>query len=125
VDYVNLRRETFASLEAQTLIVAMNSGAPLAFADRYNAAEALAAFRARPAVAEATLFDVNGATFASWRRATQRRDRRQRPAAWQVPAALVSYRRRWRTGASCSGASKVLYDLRTCTSTCCAACCCR
>jgi signal transduction histidine kinase/ActR/RegA family two-component response regulator len=68
VDYVNLRRETFAGLQAQTMIVAMNSGAPLAFADRYNAAEALAAFRARPAVAEATLYDVNGATFARWRR---------------------------------------------------------
>jgi signal transduction histidine kinase/ActR/RegA family two-component response regulator len=68
LDYVNLRRETFAGLEAQSMIVAMNSGAPLAFGDRYSAAEALAAFRARPAVAAATLYDVNGATFARWRR---------------------------------------------------------
>jgi signal transduction histidine kinase/ActR/RegA family two-component response regulator len=68
VDYVNLRRETFAGLEAQSMIVAMNSGAPLAFGDRYSAAEALAAFRARPAVDEATLYDVNGAPFAQWRR---------------------------------------------------------
>jgi signal transduction histidine kinase len=68
VDYANLRRETLASLEGQALIVAMNSGAPLAFADRNSAAEALSAFRARPSVESATLFDVNGARFAEYRR---------------------------------------------------------
>lgn len=69
IEYTNLRRETLASLEAQTQLVAMNSAAPLAFADRYSAAEALDAFRARPAVAAATLYDVNGEKFASYRRA--------------------------------------------------------
>jgi signal transduction histidine kinase/ActR/RegA family two-component response regulator len=68
IEYANLRRETLASLESQTMLVAMNTGAPLAFADRYSAAEALNAFRARPAVASATLFDVNGAAFATYRR---------------------------------------------------------
>jgi signal transduction histidine kinase len=68
VDYANLRRETFANLEGQALIVAMNSGAPLAFGDRNSAAEALSAFRARPSVESATLFDVNGARFADYRR---------------------------------------------------------
>ena len=68
VDYANLRRETFANLEGQALIVAMNSGAPLAFGDRNSAAEALSAFRARPSVESATLFDVNGARFAAYRR---------------------------------------------------------
>ena len=68
IEYANLRRETLASLESQTMLVAMNSGAPLAFADRYSAAEALDAFRARPAVASATLFDVNGTAFATYRR---------------------------------------------------------
>jgi signal transduction histidine kinase len=68
IEYANLRRETVASLESQTMLVAMNSSAPLAFADRYSAAEALDAFRARPAVAAATLFDVNGAAFATYRR---------------------------------------------------------
>jgi signal transduction histidine kinase len=69
LDYANLRRETDASLQAQTLIVAMNSGAPLAFSDNANAREALSAFRARPAVARATLFDVNGHRFATYDRA--------------------------------------------------------
>ena len=69
LDYANLRRESFDSLQAQTMIVAMSSGAPLAFADRANAQEAIDAFRARPAVAEATLYDVNGARFAQYRRA--------------------------------------------------------
>ena len=68
IEYANLRRETLAGLESQTLLVAMNSSAPLAFADRYSAAEALEAFRARPAVASATLYDVNGARFASYAR---------------------------------------------------------
>src|SRR5207342_882274 len=68
IEYANLRRETLASLESQTMLVAMNSGAPLAFADRYSAAEALEAFRARPAVASAMLYDVNGTQFASYRR---------------------------------------------------------
>ncbi len=69
LDYANLRRESFDSLQAQTMIVAMNSGAPLAFADRANAQEAISAFRARPAVAVATLYDVNGQQFAQYRRA--------------------------------------------------------
>jgi signal transduction histidine kinase/ActR/RegA family two-component response regulator len=68
IEYANLRRETLASLEAQTMLVAMNSSAPLAFADRYSAAEALEAFRARPAVSAATVYDVNGTQFASYRR---------------------------------------------------------
>ena len=68
-DYANLRRETIASLEAQTMIVAMNSGAPLAFADHASAVEALAVLQARDAVALATVFDVNGAQFATYRRA--------------------------------------------------------
>jgi signal transduction histidine kinase/ActR/RegA family two-component response regulator len=68
IEYANLRRETLASLESQTQLVAMNSGAPLAFSDRYSAAEALEAFRARPAVASATLYDVNGARFAAYAR---------------------------------------------------------
>jgi signal transduction histidine kinase/CheY-like chemotaxis protein len=68
LDYANVRRETIASLEAQSLIVAMNSGAPLAFADRRSADEALAAFGTRPSVALASLYDVSGGKFASYRR---------------------------------------------------------
>jgi len=68
LDYINLRHDTMESLRAQALIVAMNSGAPLAFGDRGSAAEALAAFRARPGVASATLFDVAGVRFAAYRR---------------------------------------------------------
>ena len=68
-DYANLRRETIASLQAQTMIVSMNSAAPLAFSDRANAVEALSVFEARDAVALATVFDVNGAEFADYRRA--------------------------------------------------------
>jgi signal transduction histidine kinase/AmiR/NasT family two-component response regulator len=68
LDYVNLRKDTLDSLRAQSLIVAMNSGAPLAFGDRAAAAEALAAYRARPGVAAATLFDTTGLRFAAFRR---------------------------------------------------------
>jgi signal transduction histidine kinase/ActR/RegA family two-component response regulator len=68
LDNFNLRRDTMDSLRAQSLIVAMNSSAPLAFGDRGSASEALAAFRARPAVASATLFDVADADFASYHR---------------------------------------------------------
>ena len=39
-DYSNARRETIAGLEAQTMIVAMNIGAPLAFADPVSGREA-------------------------------------------------------------------------------------
>ena len=85
IEYANLRRETLASLQAQTQLVAMNSGAPLAFADRYSAAEALDAYRARPAVASATLFDVNGAQFASYRRASE-------PGGAPLP---VAFTQRW------------------------------
>ena len=85
IEYRNLRRETLASLEAQTMLVAMNSGAPLAFADRYSAAEALDAFRARPAVASATLFDVNGTRFATYRRGGS-------PARTPI---LVAFTERW------------------------------
>ena len=69
LDYANQRREAVANLRAQTLIVAMNVGAPLAFADRRSAAEALEAFGARPSVALATVHDVHGREFASYRRA--------------------------------------------------------
>ncbi len=67
-EYANLRRETLASLEAQTMLVAMNSSAPLAFSDRVSASEALEAFGARDAVARATLYDVSGAEFATYQR---------------------------------------------------------
>jgi signal transduction histidine kinase/ActR/RegA family two-component response regulator len=68
LDYFNLRHDTMDSLRAQSMIVAMNSGAPLAFGDRNSATEALAAFRARPGVASATLFDVADVRFATFRR---------------------------------------------------------
>ena len=68
LDYINLRRDTLEGLRAQSLIVAMNSGAPLAFGDRASAGEALAAFRARPGVASATLFDAVDGRFATFQR---------------------------------------------------------
>jgi signal transduction histidine kinase/ActR/RegA family two-component response regulator len=71
LDYFNLRRDTMEALRAQSLIVAMNSGAPLAFADPTSATEALAAFRARPGVASASLFDQGDARFASYRRSPE------------------------------------------------------
>jgi signal transduction histidine kinase/ActR/RegA family two-component response regulator len=109
VEYANLRQETMASLESQTMLVAMNSGAPLAFADRYSAAEALEAFRARPAVASATLYDVNGARFASYAR---RGDTLSTPLA-------VAFTERWvrqvepvEDRGQMLGRIEVTYDLR-------------
>jgi signal transduction histidine kinase/ActR/RegA family two-component response regulator len=69
LDYFNLRHEAISALESHTMIVAMNSGAPLAFDDRASAAEALAAFRVRPGVVEATLFDIRGRPFERYARA--------------------------------------------------------
>ena len=109
IDYANLRRETLASLESQTMLVAMNSGAPLAFADRYSAAEALEAFRARPAVSAATLYDVNGSRFASYRRKGD-------PGAAPL---LVAFTQRWvrqvapvEDRGQMLGRIEVTYDLR-------------
>ncbi|MGH8030254.1 MAG: CHASE sensor domain-containing protein, partial [Arenimonas sp.] len=68
LDYFNLRRDTLDSLRAQSLIFAMNTSAPLAIGDRGSATEALAALRAHPGVASATLFDVAEARFAMFRR---------------------------------------------------------
>jgi signal transduction histidine kinase/ActR/RegA family two-component response regulator len=69
-DYLNLRQETLAGLTSQTMIVAMNSEAPLAFNDTSSAVEALSAFQTRPAVAVASLYDLKGTLFASYRRLT-------------------------------------------------------
>jgi signal transduction histidine kinase/ActR/RegA family two-component response regulator len=70
LDYVNLRRDTMEALRGQSLIVAMNSSAPLAFDDPTSATEVLAAYRVRPGVASATLFNTAGARFATYRRET-------------------------------------------------------
>ncbi|HZX92741.1 MAG TPA: ATP-binding protein [Rudaea sp.] len=67
-DYLNMRRETLAGLQTHMMIVAMNSGAPLAFDDRRSANEALSAFQTRAAVARAELYDVGGNLFASYQR---------------------------------------------------------
>jgi signal transduction histidine kinase/ActR/RegA family two-component response regulator len=66
LDYLDMRREALASLHAQAMIVAMNSGAPMTFGDPASAEEALEAFRFRPGVAEATLFDLRGTPFARY-----------------------------------------------------------
>ena len=67
-NHLDLKRTMFAALEAQTSIVAMNSGAPLVFGDVANATEALAAFRAMPNVQSATLYRLDGSLFASYAR---------------------------------------------------------
>ena len=109
IEYANLRGETLASLESQTQLVAMNSGAPLAFSDRYAAAEALDAFRARPAVSSAALYDVNGKRFASYAR-------RSDPGSAPWP---VSFTERWvrqvmpvEDRGQLLGRIEVTYDLR-------------
>jgi signal transduction histidine kinase/ActR/RegA family two-component response regulator len=114
VDYSNQWRETLDGLQSQTMIVAMNSGAPLAFADRYSANEALAAFSARPAVAKATLYDVNGARFATYLRSPETAGKQAAPALqdrlfvnrWHAHTAAVEDR------GQLLGRIDVLYDLR-------------
>ena len=66
--HVSLRKATFASLEAQTRIAALNSGAPLVFGDRATANEVLEAFRGLPSVDAATLYTLDGVAFARYRR---------------------------------------------------------
>jgi signal transduction histidine kinase/CheY-like chemotaxis protein len=68
VNHYGQRREAFAALAAQAQVAAMNSGAPLVFGDRETAAEVLGAFRAMPGIDEATLYTLDGAVFARYRR---------------------------------------------------------
>ena len=68
VDWVDLDRQTLSRLEAQAQMAALNSSAPLAFADRASGNEALEVFQAGTGVVEATLFDRDGEVFANWRR---------------------------------------------------------
>jgi signal transduction histidine kinase/CheY-like chemotaxis protein len=68
LDYVDNRREAIALLQSQAMIVAMNSGAPMAFGDRANAEEALHAFQLHQGVVEATLFGLSGEVFAHYAR---------------------------------------------------------
>jgi signal transduction histidine kinase/ActR/RegA family two-component response regulator len=68
VNHIDLRRSAFASLQAQTDVAALNSGAPLVFGDRATAAEVLRAFKAMPSVDSATLYGLDGTVFAQYRR---------------------------------------------------------
>ena len=68
-NHLNLRRATFAALDAQVATTALNSGAPLVFGDRETASEVLAAFRAMPSVESATLYSASGTPFARYQRA--------------------------------------------------------
>lgn len=69
--YADFRRETLTSANSQAQVIALNSGAPMAFGDRQAAVEALAILRASPDVASATLFDADGAVFAQFRRSPE------------------------------------------------------
>jgi signal transduction histidine kinase/ActR/RegA family two-component response regulator len=77
VAYFDLRNEAISSVESRSRIVAMNSGAPLAFDDRQNAYEALAALQGSPHVARATVFTLAGEPFAHFVR--------ERDAAPELP----------------------------------------
>ncbi len=70
IDYVDLRERAAETIESQASIVAMNSGAPLAFGDPDHADEAVAALRAAPNVAAAVLFTRDGRRFAGYERAS-------------------------------------------------------
>ncbi|HSC10581.1 MAG TPA: ATP-binding protein [Rhodanobacteraceae bacterium] len=110
-DYLNMRRETLAGLQTQMMIVAMNSGAPLAFGDRRSASEALSAFQTRAAVARAELYDVKGNLFASY----QRPDAAPAPSAGATPVASTADLRTQRTAIEEQGQQlgtlEVAYDL--------------
>ncbi len=80
VNHYAQRREAFAALAAQAQVAAMNSGAPLVFEDRETAAEVLGAFRAMPGIDEATLYSLDGAVFARYRR----------PAASDAPGGMLA-----------------------------------
>jgi signal transduction histidine kinase/ActR/RegA family two-component response regulator len=100
-DYLNMRRETLAGLQTHMMIVAMNSGAPLAFDDRRSANEALSAFQTRAAVARAELYDVGGNLFASY----------QRPEATGEPSAGLAKPDASATGLRMQRTLQVFYDL--------------
>jgi len=71
IDYIDLRERATTTIESQAAIVAMNSGAPLAFADAEHANEAVDALRTAPNVAVAVLFARDGSRFASYRRGAE------------------------------------------------------
>jgi signal transduction histidine kinase/ActR/RegA family two-component response regulator len=88
VNHYAQRREAFAALQAQAQVAAMNSGAPLVFGDRDTAAEVLGAFQTMPSIDEATLYSLDGAVFARYRRPAAKR------AAGGVLAAIPASRQR-------------------------------
>jgi signal transduction histidine kinase/CheY-like chemotaxis protein len=63
------RTEARETLRSQATMVALDSGAPLLFGDSRHASEVLAALRTSPDIAGATLFDLRGELFATYRRA--------------------------------------------------------
>lgn len=66
-DYRALREQLHENVAAQAAIVAMNSSAPLAFADAESAIEAVSALGASKAVTDVLLFDDKGTLFARFR----------------------------------------------------------
>lgn len=64
--YRQLRDQAVEAINAQALIVAVNTGAPLAFRDREMAGDALGAFRVVEGVRRATLLDAEGKIFAEF-----------------------------------------------------------
>ncbi|MGQ0697689.1 MAG: ATP-binding protein [Panacagrimonas sp.] len=68
--YTDFKREAVASANSHAQLVALNSGAPLAFGDPVAGAEALAVLRATPDVASAVQYDTAGKVFAEYRRAS-------------------------------------------------------
>lgn len=64
--YSNLRQVLVESVTSQSLIVAINSGAALAFGDREMAREALSALSVLEGIEHATLVDAKGEVFATF-----------------------------------------------------------
>ena len=65
-DYLAMRQNTVRQLETLGSIIATNATAALAFENRHDAEETLAALKANERIASAAIYDQRGAVFASY-----------------------------------------------------------
>jgi signal transduction histidine kinase/ActR/RegA family two-component response regulator len=111
VNHLDLERAMFDALDAQASIVAMNSGAPMVFGDRASATEALAAFRAMPSVAAASLEELDGSVFATYRRPAPAGEAPAAGAAGVRSSRQVTFTTRVQEKGQPLGELKVVFDL--------------
>jgi signal transduction histidine kinase/DNA-binding response OmpR family regulator/HAMP domain-containing protein len=87
-DLVNYREQLSRDLAAQAAILADNCTAAIAAGDKGSASRTLAALKAKPEVARAVLYDIDGQVFAQFNGSTQSTPSRGADTMW-LPSAVI------------------------------------